>query len=130
MMWKRYANPWGAWTRLLTYPLIVLAFWHESYFWVILLLAYLVFSPGLFPPFRKEGWITQATMGEYLYLRHKKHKWWVLTYAIVEILLFLGAIYVAAMQHFISTIVLLTVLLGSKLIILQIMVNYYRNYRR
>jgi hypothetical protein len=74
--WRRHANPWSVWTRVATFPAIVLAGWsaHWIGWWALLpgalvaLWTYL--NPRLFAePAHFDSWASQVTLGERLWLQ-------------------------------------------------------------
>jgi hypothetical protein len=73
--WRRHANPWSVWTRVVSIVPLVLAAW--SWHWIgayaLLALAacgvWLWLNPRLFPPpARTDSWASQVTFGERLWL--------------------------------------------------------------
>ena len=56
-VFARHSNPWSAWSRLLSAPLIYLTIWHRSRGAGALLGAWLVANPVVFPePEDDEAW--------------------------------------------------------------------------
>ncbi|MEO0400501.1 MAG: DUF6653 family protein [Pseudomonadota bacterium] len=77
-VWARHANPFSVYTRILSGPLIFLAFW--SVFWIgflgLGLIAFAVLwiwaNPRLFPPPKDtESWATKGVLGERVFLNRK-----------------------------------------------------------
>lgn len=65
VMWRRHANPWSVWTRLLSTPLIYLPFWNHSWKQGLVVAIWFVINPFLFPePKNKESWGARAIRGE------------------------------------------------------------------
>jgi hypothetical protein len=74
--WRRHANPWSVWTRVATFPVIVLAGWsaHWIGWWALLpgalVLVWTYLNPRLFPaPAHFDSWASQVTLGERLWLQ-------------------------------------------------------------
>lgn len=74
--WRRHANPWSVWTRVATFPLVVLAGWsaHWIGWWALgpgaLVLVWTYLNPRVFPaPARIDSWASQVTLGERLWLQ-------------------------------------------------------------
>lgn len=77
-VWRRHANPWSGWTRILTFPLWFLAFWSWTWigWWclapIIVLSAWTWLNPRIFKPFSDDRqWITRAVLGEQLFIHRK-----------------------------------------------------------
>ncbi len=73
--WERHANPWSVWTRVATFPFLLLALWsiHWIGWWAVLpiglLAVWLWLNPRLFPPpASTKSWAARAVMGERIYL--------------------------------------------------------------
>lgn len=69
--WLRHANPWSVWTRIVTLPFIVLAFWSRTWigWWalplVVILSVWIFVNPLLFPkPESTDRWGSKAVLGE------------------------------------------------------------------
>jgi hypothetical protein len=70
--WRRHANPWSGWTRILTtLPLLTLAIWSRAWIgpWAVpataAALAWIWLNPRLFAePARLDAWVSRAVMGE------------------------------------------------------------------
>ncbi len=69
--WELHANPWSAWTRMITLPFLILAIWSRVWLgWyslvpIVLLVIWIKFNPTLFKRtthFR--NWMSKAVMGE------------------------------------------------------------------
>ena len=74
--WRRHASPWSVWTRVATFPVVVLAGWsaHWIGWWVLLpgalLLVWTYLNPRLFAePATFDSWASQVTLGERLWLQ-------------------------------------------------------------
>lgn len=78
-VWRRHANPWSVWTRMLTcLPLLVLAIWSRVWLgvWalipVALALFWIWFNPRAFPPpERLDSWASKGVLGERVFLSHR-----------------------------------------------------------
>jgi hypothetical protein len=73
--WERHANPWSVWTRIASWPLVMLALWsiHWIGWWALvplgLLAVWLWLNPRVFPPPpTTRSWAARAVMGERVYL--------------------------------------------------------------
>ncbi|NJK79886.1 MAG: hypothetical protein HC914_08310 [Chloroflexaceae bacterium] len=64
-LWRRHANPWSSWTRLLTYPLVYLPCWNRSWKQGVLVGGSFAINPLLFPkPDSTASWMTRGVLGE------------------------------------------------------------------
>ncbi len=78
--WERHANPWSVWTRIATWPLLMLVLWsfHWLGAWSLLPLAvtvgWLALNPHAFPrPVSTRSWASRAVLGERVYLLRELH---------------------------------------------------------
>jgi hypothetical protein len=74
-VWRRHANPWSVWTRLLILPLFGLAVWSRVWigWWsvlpVLLIAAWAWLNPRVFPvPASTSNWASKAVLGERVWL--------------------------------------------------------------
>ena len=77
--WLRHANPWSIWTRFVTLPFIVLAFWFRIWLgWycvipVSVLVIWIIVNPRLFKkPANFNSWGSKAVLGERIYIKRKE----------------------------------------------------------
>lgn len=74
--WRRHANPWSVWTRLVTgLPLIGLSVWSRDWIgtWaavpVLVTVLWLWLNPRVFPePRSTDNWASQGVLGERIWL--------------------------------------------------------------
>ena len=78
--WERHANPWSVWTRIATWPVLMLVLWSFHWFgiWSLLPLAvvagWLALNPHAFaPPASTKSWASRAVLGERVYLLREAH---------------------------------------------------------
>jgi hypothetical protein len=77
-VWRRHANPWSVWTRVLTpLPLLALAIWSRAWLgWgalvpVALVVAWVWLNPRVFPPpAHFDSWAARGVLGERVWLHH------------------------------------------------------------
>ena len=71
-IFARHSNPWSAWTRLFSAPLIFVAVWNRSWRQGALLAAWLVANPVVFPePEDDSAWATRAMLGEEMWIAER-----------------------------------------------------------
>ncbi len=64
-VFERHSNPWSAWTRLLSTPLVLVPFWTRSRKHAALVGTWMVLNPIVFPkPKNDSAWATRAILGE------------------------------------------------------------------
>jgi hypothetical protein len=78
--WERHANPWSVWTRIATWPFVMLVLWSFHWWgaWSLLPLAVLAgwlwLNPRAFPPpASTKTWAARAVMGERVYILNDLH---------------------------------------------------------
>lgn len=78
--WERHANPWSVWTRIATWPALMLVLWSFHWFgvWTLLPLGvtvgWLAVNPHAFPPpASTKSWASRAVLGERVYLLREQH---------------------------------------------------------
>ncbi len=79
-VWRRHANPWSGWTRMLTtLPFLVLAIWSRVWigWWALLVVAvallWIWWNPRAFPePRRFDNWMSKGVLGERVFLEHRE----------------------------------------------------------
>lgn len=71
-VFERHSNPWSAWTRLLSTPLVLVPFWTRSWRHGALVGAWLLANPVLFPkPKDDTAWATKAMLGEEMWIAER-----------------------------------------------------------
>lgn len=71
-VFRHHSNPWSAWTRLLSAPLVFVAIWNRSPRGGALLGAWMLANPVVFPvPGDDEAWATRAVLGEEMWLAER-----------------------------------------------------------
>lgn len=64
-MFARHANPWSAWTRWATTPLILVPVWRRSWRDAAWVSVWFALNPVIFPaPADQAAWSTRAMLGE------------------------------------------------------------------
>jgi hypothetical protein len=71
-IWRRHANPWSVWTRLLSTPLVYVPFWNHSWSQGLAVATWLAANPFLFPePKDKQSWSARAIRGEGRWMKER-----------------------------------------------------------
>ena len=75
-VFKYHSNPWSAWTRLLSVPLVFVPFWTRSWRHAALVGAWLLLNPVVFPePEDDSAWATRAMLGEEMWIAERPLDW-------------------------------------------------------
>ncbi|WP_330230327.1 hypothetical protein OHA40_30830 [Nocardia sp. NBC_00508] len=68
-VFARHSNPWSAWSRWATAPLLLVPVWKRSWPHAAVISAWFAVNPVLFPePADQRAWATKAVLGEELWL--------------------------------------------------------------
>src|ERR687898_442440 len=68
-IFARHSNPWSAWTRLFSAPLVFVPIWNRSWRQGAILGVWLIANPVVFPePKDDEAWATRAMLGEEMWI--------------------------------------------------------------
>jgi hypothetical protein len=71
-LFARHSNPWSAWTRLASAPLVLVPVWTRRRCHAVLVGAWLVANPVVFPePAYADNWATRAILGQELWITHR-----------------------------------------------------------
>ena len=68
-VFERHANPWSAWSRWGTTPLVVVPVWTRRWTHALPVLAWMIANAVVFPkPEHERAWATRAVLGEELWI--------------------------------------------------------------
>jgi hypothetical protein len=71
-VFERHSNPWSAWTRLLSTPLVLVPFWTRSRKHAALVGTWMLLNPIVFPkPNNDSAWATRAMLGEEMWVAER-----------------------------------------------------------
>jgi Family of unknown function (DUF6653) len=71
-IFSRHANPWSAWTRWASTPLVLVPVWTRRRSHAVLVGAWLAVNPVIFPKVTDErNWATRAMLGEELWITRR-----------------------------------------------------------
>ena len=71
-VFRHHSNPWSAWTRLLSAPLIFVPIWTRSWRQGAILGVWLMVNPIVFPdPKSDRAWATRAMLGEEMWIAER-----------------------------------------------------------
>lgn len=68
-VFARHSNPWSAWTRWLSTPLVLVPVWTRRWSLAAVVGVWMVANPVIFPkPADERAWSTRAVLGEELWI--------------------------------------------------------------
>lgn len=68
-VFARHANPWSAWTRWATAPLVLVPVWSRRWTHAAVVAVWFAANPVIFPePADRRAWATRAMLGEELWI--------------------------------------------------------------
>jgi hypothetical protein len=71
-VFEHHSNPWSAWTRLVSVPLVLVPFWTRSWKHASLVGAWLLLNPVVFSePKDDSAWATRAMLGEEMWIAER-----------------------------------------------------------
>ena len=128
--WERHSNPVSVYSRIFSYPLIILALW-SYHFWDLLyalglgisVVLWLYVNPRLFKvPRSTNNWASKVTFGERIWLHHENRteipchhsKIFISTLLIVSGIGFIGTIYFSMIADFKLTLLASLMCWGAK----------------
>ena len=72
MVFARHSNPWSAWTRWLSTPLVLVPLWTRRWSHAAIIGAWMAANPVIFPrPADEHAWSTRAVLGEELWITER-----------------------------------------------------------
>jgi hypothetical protein len=75
-IFRYHSNPWSAWTRLLSVPLVFVPIWTRSWRQGVILGVWLMANPVVFPePKDDKAWATRAMLGEEMWIAKRPLDW-------------------------------------------------------
>jgi hypothetical protein len=71
-VFARHSNPWSAWTRWLSAPLVLVPVWTRRWRHAAIVGAWMAANPVIFPePADEHAWSTRAVLGEELWITER-----------------------------------------------------------
>ena len=129
-MFARHANPWSAWTRWASTPLVLVPVWTRRRSHAALLAGWLALNPVLFPkPAHDRAWATRAMLGEERWIVDRPRDASMVISAITSAVAVSGLI--AARRHHLRAAVVATgVQMALTLVYWQLMARSYDRHPR
>lgn len=128
-MFARHSNPWSAWTRWASTPLVLVPVWTRRPRDAALVAAWLAVNPVAFPvPANDRAWATRAILGEELWSTARPKD----TAAIVAgltSLAALGAIIASVRRRPVTAAIACTAQMALTVVYWELMARYWDRYR-
>jgi hypothetical protein len=71
-VFRHHSNPWSAWTRLLSVPLVFVPIWNRSWREGAVVVVWLIVNPIMFrEPNNDKAWATRAMLGEEMWIAER-----------------------------------------------------------
>ena len=128
-VFARHSNPWSAWTRLFSAPLVFVPIWNRSWREGAILGVWLILNPIVFPePKDDEAWATRAMLGEEMWIA-KRPLDWAMAINVGATAFGLGGLWGAYKQRLLPTAVCTVGQMALLLAHWHEMVLYYERHR-
>jgi hypothetical protein len=128
-MFARHANPWSAWSRWASTPLVLLPVWTRRRSHALLIAIWFALNPVMFPHVRDErSWATRAMLGEELWISHRPRDGAV-ALSLTTSLVAVGALIAAHRHRALPAAVATAIQMALTLVYWQQMVRYRERHR-
>jgi hypothetical protein len=128
-VFARHSNPWSAWSRLFSAPLVFVPIWNRSWREGTILGVWLIVNPLVFPePKDDEAWATRAMLGEEMWIA-KRPLDWAMAINVGATAFGLGGLWGAYKQRLLPTAVCTVGQMALLLAYWNEMVLYYERHR-
>ncbi|MQA13743.1 MAG: hypothetical protein GEV09_06085 [Pseudonocardiaceae bacterium] len=128
-MFERHSNPWSAWTRWLSTPLILVPFWTRRWSHAAPVAAWMLVNPIVFrKPASDEAWATRAVLGEEMWIGQRPRD----LAAVVNVAATVcaaGAVFAARRRRLVPAAALTAVQMALVMGYWQLMAEYYDERR-
>ena len=128
-MFARHSNPWSAWTRWASTPLVLVPVWTRRWSHAAVVAGWLLVNPLIFPgPATDRAWATRAILGEELWITQRP-KDTGRTVSVATSIVAICAIVAARRRHLRLAVAATALQMALTLVYWQMMVRY-RDRRR
>ncbi|OBG37276.1 hypothetical protein A5673_16640 [Mycobacterium sp. E3198] len=125
MIFARHCNPWSAWTRWASTPLILVPVWTRRYSHAALVALWFAANPFVFgKPAHERAWSTRAMLGEELWIGRRPRDAAMLVSALTSAAA-LSTVVAARRRRRVPAAIALAVQMGLTLVYWQQMVRYF-----
>jgi Family of unknown function (DUF6653) len=128
-IFARHANPWSAWTRWASTPLVLVPVWTRRRSHALLIGAWLAVNPVVFPKVTDErNWATRAMLGEELWITRRPRDAASVVSVVTSVVAVIAAI-AARRRRLVPAAATCAVQMALTLIYWQQMVRYLERHR-
>jgi Family of unknown function (DUF6653) len=128
-IFSRHANPWSAWTRWASTPLVLVPIWTRRWSHAALIGFWLAVNPFVFgkPP-HERAWSTRAMLGEELWITRRPRDAAMAVSAVTSAVS-VGAMIAARHRRFVPAAIATAVQMAMTLVYWEQMVRYFDHHR-
>jgi hypothetical protein len=124
-MFARHSNPWSAWTRWASTPLVLVSVWTRRRRDAAVVAGWLAVNPVLFPkPANDRAWATRAMLGEEQWILDRPRDASMVLSAVAGALS-IGALVAARRHHLRTTVVTTTIQMALVMAYWELMARSY-----
>ena len=128
-MFARHSNPWSAWTRWASAPLVLVPVWTRRRRDAVLVAGWLALNPVIFgKPAHNRAWATRAILGEELWVTNRPRDTAAIVTGVTS-LAAVGAIVASARRRFVPAAVACATQMALTLVYWELMARYWDRYR-
>ena len=129
-VFARHSNPWSAWTRWLSTPLVLVPVWTRRWSHAAIIGAWMAANPVIFPrPADEHAWSTRAVLGEELWITERPRDTAMAVNAAAT-LAGITALIAARRHRAVSAVGATAVMMVLILVYWRLMARYYNEQRR
>lgn len=128
-MFARHSNPWSAWTRWTSAPLVLVPVWTRRRRDAALVAAWLAANPVIFPkPAHNRAWATRAILGEEQWATNRPRDAAAIVTGVTSVAA-VGAIVASARRRPVPAAVACAAQMALTLVYWELMARYWDRYR-
>lgn len=128
-MFARHANPWSAWTRWASTPMVLVPVWTRRRSHAVLVAGWLAVNPVVFPkPADDHAWATRAMLGEERWILDRPRDV-SMAISVVTSAVAVGAVIAAQRRRLWSAIIATGIQMALTLVYWQLMARSYGRRR-
>jgi hypothetical protein len=128
-VFARHCNPWSAWTRWASTPLVLLPVWTRRWSHALVIGAWLALNPFVFgKPADERAWSTRAMLGEELWITRRPRDAAMAVSALTSAV-WVGALVAARHRRFVPAAIATAVQMALTLVYWEQMARYFERHR-
>ena len=128
-MFARHSNPWSAWTRWASAPLVLLPVWTRRRRDAVAVATWLALNPVIFPkPAHERAWATRAILGEELWASNRPKDAAAIVTGLTS-LAAVSAIIASARRRRVPAAIACSAQMALTLVYWELMARYWDRYR-